>query len=166
MSGELNNNKEKNKDIDNKELDIIEKYQFKYEDSIELITDSPSESEINKKIEGDLIKDIPSKSLNKNSDKKKVVNIQDTIIKIENVDLPDIKSEKKIIVMKSNKELYESFIRDLKYYSLSINEDVIYNSSIDKSKECPVKFENNYFVLFGKKYSYNGLKIKKININK
>ena len=70
---------------------------------------------INKKIEGDLIKDIPSKSLNKNSDKKKVVNIQDTIIKIENVDLPDIKSEKKIIVMKSNKELYESFIRDLKY---------------------------------------------------
>ena len=82
------------------------------------------------------------------------------------VDLPDIKSEKKIIVMKSNKELYESFIRDLKYYSLSINEDVIYNSSIDKSKECPVKFENNYFVLFGKKYSYNGLKIKKININK
>ena len=68
--------------------------------------------------------------------------------------------------MKSNKELYESFIRDLKYYSLSINEDVIYNSSIDKSKEYPVKFENNYFVLFGKKYSYNGLKIKKININK
>ena len=32
-----------------------------------------------------------------------------------------------------------------------------------KSKESPLKFENDYFVLYGKKYSYNGLKIQKIN---
>jgi hypothetical protein len=74
----------------------------------------------------------------------------------------EIKIEKKII-MKSNKELYESYIKDLKYFSLNLNGDIIYDSSIDKSKESPIKFENDFFILYGKKYSYNGLKIQKIN---
>ena len=72
------------------------------------------------------------------------------------------KSEKKVII-KSNKELYESFMKELVFFSLSLNGEVIYDSSIDKSKESPVKFENDYFVLYSKKYSYNGLKIQKIN---
>jgi len=76
-------------------------------------------------------------------------------------DIPIMKPEQRIV--KSNKELYESFIKELTFFSLSINGDVIYDSSIDKSKESPVKFENDYFVLYGKKYSYNGLKIQKIN---
>lgn len=74
----------------------------------------------------------------------------------------EIKIEKKVI-MKSNKELYESYIKDLKYFSLNLNGDVMYDSSIDKSKDSPLKFENDFFILYGKKYSYNGLKIQKIN---
>ena len=75
---------------------------------------------------------------------------------------PIMKSEQKVAV-KSNKELYESYLKELKNFSLSLNSEVIYDSSIDKSKESPLKFENDYFVLYGKKYSYNGLKIQKIN---
>lgn len=160
MSEELDNKQENTKRvIKNKEVGIIEKYQFK-DDSVELITDSPTELSIKKNIEVDLIKDIPSKSLNKKSENK-----TSEVKNSENIYLSAVKDEKKIII-KSNKELYESFINEMKYYSLSINEDVIYDSSIDKSNDYPVKFENDYFVVFGKKYSYNGLKIKKININK
>lgn len=67
------------------------------------------------------------------------------------------------VAMKSNKELYESYIKDLKNYSLVLNGEVVYDSSIDKSNKKPLLFENDYFVLYGKKYSYNGLRIKKIN---
>ena len=89
-----------------------------------------------------LIMDRPSESLNKKQ-------------------LPIMKNEQKVV--KSNKELYESYLKELKNFSLSLNGEVIYDSSIDKSKESPLKFENDYFVLYGKKYSYNGLKIQKIN---
>lgn len=73
-----------------------------------------------------------------------------------------MKSEQKTVV-KSNKELYDFYIRELKNFSLNLNGEIIYDSSIDKSKESPLKFENDYFILFGRKYSYNGLKIQKIN---
>ena len=56
-------------------------------------------------------------------------------------------------ITKSNKELYESYIKELKNFSLSINGEIMYDSSIDKSKESPIKFENDYFILYGKKYS-------------
>jgi len=92
----------------------------------------------------ELIMDIPSEALNKKSSQMKY-------------------EQKKVI--KSNKELYESYIKELKYFSLSINNEIIYDSSIDKSNESTIKFENDYFILYGKKYSYNGLKIQKININ-
>jgi len=85
-----------------------------------------------------IINDRPSTPLNKNTDIKVIKSI-------------------------SNKELYESYMKELKFFSLSLNNDIIYDSSIDKSKESPVKFENDYFILYGKKYSYNGLKIQKIN---
>lgn len=91
-----------------------------------------------------LIVDRPSESLNKK---------ESTRMKHEQ--LP---------ITKSNKELYESYIKELKNFSLSINGEIMYDSSIDKSKESPIKFENDYFILYGKKYSYNGLKIQKINI--
>ena len=70
---------------------------------------------------------------------------------------------KKHDTVRSNKELYESYVKDLKKYSLVLNGEVIYDSSIDKSKEAPLKFENDYFMLYGKKYSYNGLRIQKLN---
>lgn len=66
-------------------------------------------------------------------------------------------------VLKSNKEIYESYVKELKYFCLNLNNDVIYDSSIDTSKESPLRFENDFFILYGKKYSYNGLKIQKIN---
>ena len=78
------------------------------------------------------------------------------------VPLQVIKKEVKPNV-KSNKELYELYIKELPFFSLNLNGDVIYDSSIDKSKDSPIKFENDYFILYGKKYSYNGLKIQKIN---
>jgi len=68
-----------------------------------------------------------------------------------------------MIVTKSNKELYESYIKDLRNFSLSVNGEVMYDSSIDRSKNNPLLFDNDYFVLYGKKYSYNGLRIQKIN---
>lgn len=95
-----------------------------------------------------LIMDKPSESLNK-------INIE---TKKDNI----MKSEQKPI-LKSNKELYESYVKELRYFSLSLNNDIIYDSSIDNSKESPLKFENDFFILYGKKYSYNGLKIQKIN---
>jgi len=112
----------------------------------------------------------------KNSTKKSGLIEKYTYVPDENVELimdrpseplinkvQNIKYEQKVIV-KSNKELYESYIKELKYFSLSINNEVIYDSSIGKSNESSIKFENDYFILYGKKYSYNGLKIQKINI--
>lgn len=64
-------------------------------------------------------------------------------------------------IIKSNKELYESYLKELKHFYLIINGEIIYDSSLDKTKEYSVKFENDYFILYGKKYSYNGLRIQK-----
>jgi hypothetical protein len=114
----------------------IKRKQTKKRESTEQYQYVPGENE-------ELIMDRPSEPLNK-------------------IQLPNMKSEQKIAV-KSNKELYESYLKELKNFSLSLNSEVIYDSSIDKSKESPLKFENDYFVLYGKKYSYNGLKIQKIN---
>jgi len=114
----------------------IKRKQTKKRESTEQYQYVPDENE-------ELIMDRPSEPLNK-------------------IQLPNMKYEQKVAV-KSNKELYESYLRELKNFSLSLNSEVIYDSSIDKSKESPLKFENDYFVLYGKKYSYNGLKIQKIN---
>lgn len=76
---------------------------------------------------------------------------------------PKIEIKKEAVVIKTNKELYESYIKELKKFSLSLNGDIIYDSSIDTTGVSPIKFENDYFILYGKKYSYNGLKIQKIN---
>ena len=121
-------------ELDNSEE--IKKKNVKKRESTEQYQYIPEENE-------ELIMDRPSEPLNK-------------------IQLPIMKSEQNILV-KSNKELYESYLKELKNFSLSLNSEVIYDSSIDKSKESPLKFENDYFVLYGKKYSYNGLKIQKIN---
>lgn len=150
MSDELDKNKETSKKVIKKKDDVItEQYKFN-STGFEMITDIPSESSIKEKIKGDLIIDMPTSPLKKSN---KSIDLDK---KIESL---SIKIDKKI--MKSNKELYESIIKELKQYSLCLNGDIIYNSSIDKSKDYPLKFENDYFVLYGKKYSYNGLKIQK-----
>lgn len=125
-----------------------------------------------------------SEELNIDQDlKKKVITKKDKIIEqyqyktegneqliMDKPSVPLTKKDSEVImkqekvIAKSNKELYESYIKELKFFSLSVNGDIIYDSSIDKSKESSVKFENDYFILYGKKYSYNGLKIQKINV--
>jgi hypothetical protein len=93
-------------------------------------------------------------------DEQLIVDRPSEPLNIQNVNEPMTQDK---VIVKSNKELYESYIKELKNFSLSINGDVVYDSSIDRSKEYPVKFENDFFILYGKKYSYNGLKIQKIN---
>ena len=133
---------------------ITEQYQFK------------SDSETN------LIVDKPSKPLTKMIKKQKDVEVINAEIERElesNESIIEIKNEsiieKKNIVqnIKSNKEIYETYVKELKYFSLILNNEIIYDSSIDKTGIIPIKFECDYFILFGKKYSYNGLKIQKIN---
>ena len=65
-------------------------------------------------------------------------------------------------ILKTNKELYESYIKELKKFCLTLNGEIIYDSSIDKSKISPLVFEEDFFILYGKKYSYNGLKVQKL----
>ena len=138
---EIDNSQEtKKKTYRKKENSVTEQYQYKNEEELELITDKPS---------------LP---LIKNDDNK-----NDLVIPVVDDKSLNVKIEKNII-MRSNKELYESYIKDLKYFSLILNGEVIYDSSIDKSKDFVVKFENDFFILYGKKYSYNGLKIQKISI--
>ena len=123
-----------------KKKEVIEQYQYKPEENDELITDIASKP---------LVKEQPI-------DK----NLEVQVVK------PKEKQMKSPVIIKSNKELYESYINELKKFekfALSINGEIIYDSSIDKSKESPLRFENDYFILYGRKYSYNGLKIKKIN---
>ena len=96
-----------------------------------------------------LIMDKPSEPLN--------IEIKNDYPKMEEKEI------KSVTILKSNKELYESYIKELKNFSLSINSEIIYDSSIDKTGVLPFKFENDYFILYGKKYSYNGLKIQKKN---
>ena len=121
-----------------KELEIIEQYQYIPLENEQLIMDKPSESlEMNKK----------DKYKNKTSE----LNKKDS----------SIKNQPKIEV-KSNKELYELYIKELKNFSLNLNGEIIYDSSIDKSKCSPIIFDNDFFILYGKNYSYNGLKIQKI----
>lgn len=133
-------------DISNNNSDeqpIIEQYQYVSDGNEQLITDKPSKPlEIKKK------KDI-----------KKEILIEEKVIESKN----KIDIVMKEIVIKSNKDLYESYIKELNFFSLSINNDIIYDSSIDKTNVFPIKFEDDYFILYSKKYSYNGLKIQKIN---
>lgn len=140
--------------VELKEMDPIkEQYQYNMSGNEELIIDKPSKplTKKNKKVKDDI------KNGADNDIKIEADNTIETVEKIEK------KIEKKIMKdeIKSNKEIYESYIKDLKYFSLTINNVVLYDSSIDKNVISPLIFDDNYFILYGKKYSYNGLKIQK-----
>lgn len=148
------------------EQQITEQYKFIPENNEHLIMDKPSEPLI-VDVKKDEIK-IKKDEIKKEIKKKEVKEVKENIKEDIKIDFSllnkndNMKVEQKTIV-KSNKELYESYINELKFFSLSLNNVIIYDSSIEKSKETPVKFENDFFILYGKKYSYNGLKIQKIN---
>lgn len=63
--------------------------------------------------------------------------------------------------VKTNGQIYEAYIKELKNFKLIYNGDVVYDSTLSKNNS-NLKFEADYFVLFGRKYSYNGLRIQKI----
>lgn len=63
---------------------------------------------------------------------------------------------------KTNGQIYEAYIKELKDFKLVYNGDVIYDSTLSKGDNTNLSFESDYFVLFGKKYSYNGLRVQKI----
>lgn len=159
---------------------VTEQYQYEPEDNNEkLITDKPSEplkviaTETTTKVE--IVKENV-----KNNDVQKQISKKETKVTTKNIEVVDnnikvvdntIKIETPIIkienkpkkIIKSNKELYESYIKELKNFSLIINGEIIYDSRLNKFNEIPISFENDYFVLYSRKYSYNGLKIQKIN---
>lgn len=65
------------------------------------------------------------------------------------------------VPIKTNGQIYEAYIKELKSFKLVYNGDIIYDSTLSKNNS-NLKFEADYFVLFGRKYSYNGLRIQKI----
>ena len=90
----------------------------------------------------------------------------------EEVKLKEVKLEKvkpknnniqmqKPLIPKTNGEIYDAYIKELKNFKLVYNGDVIFDSTLSKNNTT-LKFEADYFVLFGKKYSYNGLRVQKI----
>lgn len=159
MSEELN----KDQEVQN------EGYKYVPEKDEKLIVDKPSEPlKIKKQSKKSIDKIEPVEPIESVENKTIETTTETTILETtlspilkKDFIKKEIKTEK---IVKSNKELYESYIKDLKNFSLILNGEVIYDSSLDKFKEYPVKFENDYFVLYGRKYSYNGLKIQKINI--
>ena len=154
---------------DNNMEQIKEQYQYKLENNEELIIDKPSKPLTKKNKSKDIdTENIKVKVKVEVEDDVEEVNVKEVNVKevnVEEVNVKVQKIEKKIMKdeIKSNKEIYESYIKDLKYFSLTINNVVLYDSSIDKNVISPLIFDNNYFILYGKKYSYNGLKIQKIN---
>lgn len=73
---------------------------------------------------------------------------------------PEMK--KTSVPVKTNGQIYEAYIKELKSFKLIYNGDVVYDSTLSKNNNANIKFEADYFVLFGRKYSYNGLRIQKI----
>mgnify|MGYP005856084349 CR=1 FL=1 len=116
----------------------------------------------NKTIKKPIIKDKPDEIITSKYKYKPGKNDELIVDKPSTPLILNNKKDEKVIV-KSNKELYESYIKDLNNFSLSINGEIMYDSSIDKSNITPLYFDNDFFVLYGKKYSYNGLRIQKIN---
>lgn len=60
--------------------------------------------------------------------------------------------------IKSNKNLYEQFINGGKDFDIYIGEDVIFSTKTTSIQN--VKPLDEYFEVFGKKYSYQGARIK------
>lgn len=137
---------------------ITEQYQFKSDSETNLIVDKPSKP-LTKLIKKQ--KDVEVINAEIERDVKSIEIVKNEIIEIKNESI----NEKKNIIqnIKSNKEIYETYVNELKYFALILNSEIIYDSSIDNTGINPIKFECDYFILFGKKYSYNGLKIQKIN---
>ena len=94
-----------------------------------------------------LITDKPSKPLKK---------VKQEVKKKENIQM-----QKPSTPIKTNGQIYEAFIKELKDFKLVYNGDTIFDSTLSKNNTT-LKFEADYFVLFGKKYSYNGLRVQKI----
>jgi len=118
---------------DQKNDNVNAKYEYKVTGDEKLIVDTPSEP-LNKKP----LKEKPLKETKKNKD-----------------------MQKPTTPIKTNGQIYNAYISELKDFKLVYNGDIIYDSTLAKNVT-NLEFETDYFILFGKKYSYNGLRIQKI----
>jgi len=121
-------------------------YKYDAKDGEQLIVDKPSIP---------LIKVEPQEV--KPEEVKEVKEVKPEEVKPKNNNI----QMQKPSIPKTNGEIYEAYIRELKNFKLVYNGDVIFDSTLSKNNST-LKFEADYFVLFGKKYSYNGLRIQKI----
>lgn len=121
--------------VENKDVKVVPKPK-KIKKETEMDEDVSAVSKEN----GDIIETIPSETL-KNKE-------------------PEMKRTS--VPAKTNGQIYEAYIKELKSFKLIYNGDVVYDSTLSKNNNSNLKFEADYFVLFGRKYSYNGLRIQKI----
>jgi len=102
-----------------------------------------------------LITDMPSTPLQKVEPLKEV---KQPVTEVKN---NNIRMQKPSTPIKTNGQIYDAYIKELKDFKLVYNGDVIFDSTLSKNNST-LKFEADYFVLFSKKYSYNGLRVQKI----
>lgn len=78
---------------------------------------------------------------------------------VKNIEQEEIKEDIKISnIVKSIKEIYEEYINDEMPYKIYLRGQIIFDSVNHKDK--PI-FEEDYFILFGKKYIYKGIRLEK-----
>jgi hypothetical protein len=78
---------------------------------------------------------------------------------VKNIEQEEVKEEIKISnIVKSIKEIYEEYINDEMPYKIYLRGQIIFDSVNHKDK--PI-FEEDYFILFGKKYIYKGIRLEK-----
>lgn len=129
------------KDIDQKKIDVPNyeslnaEYKYDAKEGEQLITDKPS---------------TPIQ--------KVVMDVKQTVTEVKN---NSIRMQKPFTPIKTNGQIYDAYIKELKDFKLVYNGDVIFDSTLSKNTSS-LKFEADYFVLFSKKYSYNGLRVQKI----
>jgi hypothetical protein len=103
-----------------------------------------------------LITDKPSVPLVKEVKKNNIPLVKKGIKEVKKNVIPMRKSTP----IETNGQIYGAYVKELKEFKLVYNSDIIYDSTLSKTNT-NLKFESDYFILFGKKYSYNGLRIQK-----
>jgi hypothetical protein len=100
------------------------------------------------------IKDSKPKKVSKKVTPKVKEIIKDTKIEVEEVK----ENIKYTPIIKSIKEIYEEYIKDGLPYKIYLRGQIIFDSVNHKDKPL---FEEDYFILFGKKYIYKGIRLEK-----
>jgi hypothetical protein len=93
---------------------------------------------------------IKKEKLNEVITQEEVITVEQKFIKSPTVN--------KSMLEKTVKQIYEQYIIDLQPYKIYVNGQLIFDSN--KSSEKPNLFDD-YFILFGNKYIYKGIRFEK-----